>query len=66
MNTHTTPERMAYNRQDAATLLGVSVTTIERLLSSGELSCKRVGRRVLIPRVALESFLKEDDEPSAA
>lgn len=55
-------ERMAYSRQEAATLIGVGLGTIERLVSSGELRCKRVGRRVLIPRGALEKLLEDDTE----
>ncbi len=55
-------ERMAHSRQEAATLIGVGLGTIERLLNSGELRCKRVGRRVLIPRTALEKFLGDDTE----
>lgn len=66
MQSTATIERLAYSRTEAAALIGVSLFTIEKLINSGELHVKRVGRRVLVTRVALESFLKEDDEPSAA
>ena len=51
-------ERLAYSQVDAATLLGVSLSTIRRLISAGELRTIRVGkRRAVIPRAELERLL---------
>ncbi len=52
-----TDERLAHSRTEAAVLIGVSLFTIEKLINAGELRCKRVGRRVLIPRTELERLL---------
>jgi excisionase family DNA binding protein len=41
---------IALSKQQAAELLGVSLRTIDRLISLKSLSVRRLGRRVLIPR----------------
>lgn len=43
----------------AAELLGLSKTTVWGFVKSGDLVSAKLGRRVLIPVVSLESFLKE-------
>jgi len=48
------------SRRTAAALLSVSLRTIDNLLARRELVSRRVGRRVLIPRAALDSFTKRD------
>ena len=45
-------------RDDAATFLGVSPTTIKRLIAAGKLGAIRVGRQVRIRPEALESFMQ--------
>jgi excisionase family DNA binding protein len=47
-------------KHEAAQMLGVSVRTIDRLIALKELQVRRLGRRVLIPRTALESLLHRD------
>lgn len=49
---------LAVSRREAARLLGVSLSTVGRLTASGELPKVRVGRRVLIARSDIESFLR--------
>lgn len=41
---------------EAARLLGISPRTLWTLTQSGEVRCKRVGRRVLYSRQALKDF----------
>jgi len=47
-------------KQEAAHMLGVSLRTIDRLIALKELQVRRLGRRVLIPRSALESLMHRD------
>ena len=48
------------SKRDAAQTLGVCLRTIDNLLSAHELPARRIGRRVLIPRRALEKFARGD------
>ena len=51
---------IAITKQEAAQMLGVSLRTIDRLIALKELQVRRLGRRVLIPRTALESLMNKD------
>jgi excisionase family DNA binding protein len=51
---------IAMTKQEAAQMLGVSLRTIDRLIALKELHVRRLGRRVLIPRAALESLMHRD------
>lgn len=51
---------LAYSAKQAATLLGLSEWTIYRYAHSGRLPSMRVGRRLLIPRAALEQYLAQE------
>jgi excisionase family DNA binding protein len=53
-------EQLALSRKDAAVALGVSLRTLDYLLASGELRGRRIGRRIVIPKVTLEAFLRHD------
>lgn len=48
---------LAYSYDEAARVLGVSKQTIIRLVKDGKLCSKQLGRRVVIPRDALEGLL---------
>jgi excisionase family DNA binding protein len=48
---------LAYGYEDAAKRLGVSKQTVIRLVKDGTLPAKQLGRRVLIPREALEKLV---------
>lgn len=50
---------LTVSRTEAADLLGVSVKQIDRLTAAGRLPSVKVGRRRLIARESIESFLKE-------
>ncbi len=53
-------EKILLSKKDAASLLSLSVRSLEYMLQRRELVSRRVGRRVLIPRTALEQFAKRD------
>ena len=59
-------EPVVLNKKEAAQVLGVSLRTIDRLIALKELPVRRVGRRVLIPRTALDNFLRRDHPTKAA
>jgi excisionase family DNA binding protein len=45
----------------AAQLLGISRALAYELVARGELPCLRLGRRVVIPRRALEALVEEPE-----
>jgi excisionase family DNA binding protein len=51
---------LLYSKKEAARLLSVSIRTIDYLLSRQELESRKLGKRVLIPRHALEKFSRSD------
>jgi excisionase family DNA binding protein len=53
-------------REEAAEVLRLSLRTFDKLLASGEIIPRRVGRRVLIPRTEVERFAKADTSPRVA
>ncbi|MDA1002093.1 MAG: helix-turn-helix domain-containing protein [Chloroflexi bacterium] len=50
--------QLAYRRDEAARVIGVSTDTIDRLISRGELRSARVGGARIIPATELEAFLE--------
>lgn len=53
-------ERPVLNYEQAAQYLGVSPRMIGRLVAAGRLpKVRHLGRRVLIPRAALDAFCRE-------
>ncbi len=53
-------DKILVNRKEAARLLSVSLRSLDNLILYRELPARRVGRRVLIPRRALEEFARRD------
>ena len=49
-------EPILVSRKDAAALLGLSLRTVDNLLAQGQLAARKIGRRTLILRSALERF----------
>jgi excisionase family DNA binding protein len=52
-------EKLLYNRKEAASLLSVSVQSVDKLVHRGKLRCVRVGKRLLIPPEALQEFTRK-------
>jgi excisionase family DNA binding protein len=52
-------EKLLVTRKEAASLLSVSVQSIDKLVHRGKLRCVRVGKRLLIPPEALQEFTSE-------
>ncbi len=50
-------EPLTLTVDEAAALLGVSRNTAYAATHAGQLPCVRVGRRILVPRKALEELL---------
>lgn len=55
-----TPPRLTYERLELPAVLGVSVATIDKLIKNGTLPGRKLGRRVVVPRSAVERFLDGD------
>ena len=52
-----TEEALLLSDLEAARLLGIGKTKARELLRSGQLASVRIGRRLLVPRRALEDFV---------
>jgi excisionase family DNA binding protein len=50
-----------YSRLEAADFLRISLRTFDKLLASGQIAPRRIGRRVLIPRDELERLMSSGD-----
>jgi excisionase family DNA binding protein len=55
---------LAVNIPEAARRLGISPRTLATLLAQKKLPSRRVGRRRIIPVVALEAFVRGDPKPT--
>jgi excisionase family DNA binding protein len=53
------PGRLSYRVEETAALLGVSSRFVWKLLSTGELKARRVGRVTLVPAAELARLLGE-------
>lgn len=53
-------EQLLVSKRDAAAMLGLSIRTLENLISLKELPARRIGRRCMIERQALERFARRD------
>jgi excisionase family DNA binding protein len=48
-----------FTRTEAAERLGVAEVTLDRLIRAGRFSAYRVGRRVFVSRIEIETYLDE-------
>ncbi len=49
---------LVVTREEAAEALRLSLRTVDKLLTAGQISARRVGRRVLILRSEIERFAR--------
>lgn len=57
--------RLTLTVPQAAELLGISRALTYELVARGELPSLRLGRRVVVPRRALERFIDDEAPPAA-
>lgn len=55
-------EKIILTADETAKLLGIGMNKMYELLVSGEVPSRRIGRKYLIPRLALESWLIGDNQ----
>lgn len=53
------------DRRTATRILGLSLRTLDYLISSGELKPRRIGRRVLLEYRSLQAFARRDHPTKA-
>ncbi len=58
------PGKLLFNRSEVASLTGLSLRTLSYLIADGTIRVKRVGSRVLIPRVSYYVLRKSRDLPN--
>jgi excisionase family DNA binding protein len=51
-------DTLLLSKNEAARLLGLSLRSLEHIISRGEIETRRIGRRVLIMRSTVESFAR--------
>ncbi len=55
-------EKVMYSIEETAQALGISSRQVYKLVYDGTLPVKRIGRRILVPRRALEVWAEQVDE----
>ena len=63
MATPTVIDRQTLTVEEAAALLGIGRNSAYQAIARGEIPVLRVGRRLLVPRAALERRLADDQAP---
>jgi excisionase family DNA binding protein len=53
-------EQLLVSKRDAAKMLSVSTRTIDNLIRAKRLPIRKIGRRSLVPRTALEQLARRD------
>jgi hypothetical protein len=54
------PEKLLYSRRATAEVLSLSIRSVDYLITSGRLSARRVGGKILIPVIAIRRFARQD------
>lgn len=54
------PDKVLYTKREAAQLLSISVRSLDYLIFSRQMPTRRIGRRVLVHRDAIEQFARRD------
>lgn len=60
------PDSKVLTVREAATMLRLGLNSTYEAIRRGELPALRVGRRLLVPRAALEDLLKGSKEPDGS
>jgi len=53
-------DKLLHTKAEAASMLSVSLRTVDTLIALKELPVRRIRRRVLIPHTALINFIRHD------
>lgn len=56
-------QRLTYSVDEVAAILGISRSAVYDCIARGEIPARRLGRRIVVVRAALETFLAESDGP---
>lgn len=57
-------EKLLYSRRDTAEALCLSIRSVDYLITTGRLSTRRIGGKILIPTSAVRRFAREDHPES--
>ena len=57
--------KKAYTVSEAAKALGVSHWLVREAIRRGEIRCARIGKRIIIPAVAIDQLLAAPDDQGA-
>lgn len=55
-------QRLTMTVEEAASALGISRSFAYEAIAKGEIPCIRIGKRILVPRIALEKMLENAGE----
>ena len=53
-------EKLLLSKKEAAEVLGISLRTVENLITRKELASRRIGRRRMVPASALAQLVRRD------
>jgi excisionase family DNA binding protein len=53
-------EKVLYTKRETAQILSISLRSVDYLIFSRQISTRRIGRRVLVHRDAIEQFARRD------
>ena len=54
------PEPLLVSKKSAASMLAISLRTLDNLIAAKEIPVRRIGRRVVVSRRAIEDFARRD------
>jgi len=57
-------EKLLYSRRDTAEALCLSIRSVDYLITTGRLSTRRIGGKILIPATTVRRFAREDHPES--
>jgi excisionase family DNA binding protein len=54
------PEKLLYNKREAAQSLSISVRTVETMMAQKKIAFRRIGKKVLFERGTLKEIARRD------